>query len=795
MTRTYVVGVMGLLLSLCAWLVASHWEDRVAELEFSARANNLGRTLQIGLNEHLAKIAALRALFESSDRPVTRQEFRNFTERILEGNPALLSMSWIPRVKGDERSAHEQAARRDGIANYQIRTVNHDGRLVSAGQEAEYFPVYYTTERNQAEAIYGLDLGDEGVREETLSRTRDSDELAASKNLVLQTGSGNRRGFFVVLPLYQRGLPHYTLEERRANVVGFAQGVFQIDAMVDSIIGGINSPIDFFIYRAMARPGALPLYSRRADGQVASAPLDAGASLPWSRKIAVADTTWTMVATPAPKNGIALHFSSWILLGAGLLVTAVGVAFMWSSVRHYLRLLEENQKVSQLALTNMLTGLPNRRAFFERLSESLVHSPVSVFFLNLDHFKNVNDTLGHSTGDALLQQAARRLRAAIEPGDMVARFAGDEFAVLRVGTIERRQARILASRLVATLGEKYLLSDTEVNSSASVGVAFSPRGELGPEAIMMQADLALHRAKEDGRSRFKFYDSTVDQKFREKISLGEDLRLGIKRGELELHYQPQVEITSGKMIGLEALVRWRHPQRGTIPPSVFIPIAENTGTIVPLGSWVFEEGCRQLKAWESEGIAPQMLGINLSAGQCRHGSLEDDFRKILTAYRVDPKLIELELTESLLMDNSIQQRRVVERLKALGMKIAIDDFGTGYSSLNYLANYPVDRLKIAQELVFGVTKELRHDLVVKAAIRLAHELGIDVIAEGVESEAQARFLVAAECRQAQGYFFSRPLSAEDATALLRMPRIDLFSRAVALQEDSGQKAPYPRLLA
>jgi diguanylate cyclase (GGDEF)-like protein len=791
MTRTLVVGVMGLVLSLCAWSVATHWEDKVADLQFAARANNMAQTLQTGLNEHFAKIIALRALFEASEQGVSRDEFRNFTDRILEGYPAILSMSWIPRVKRSDRRAHEQAAIREGIANYTIRTVKPDGSMVRSGPEDEYFPVYYTSDRQRAEAIYGLDLSDGDIREETIDRARDADQLTSSKNLTLQT---DRQGFLVLSPLYKHGLPHISTEERRTNLVGIVQGVFQIDVLVDTILGGIESPIDFYVYDTSAEPDAQPIYSRTQKRRPALLSRKASETLTWSRDITVADTQWRFMAAPAA-NQPPGHFSAWILLGAGLLVTVVGVAFMRSSARHYLRLVEANQKVSRHALTSVLTGLPNRRAFFQQLNESLTQSPVTVFFIGLDHFKNVNDTLGHSTGDALLMQAAERLRNVVEAPGMVARFGGDEFGVLCVGDIDQSQVCVLAGKIVEALDGKYPVKDGKVNITASVGVTRAEPGELGPEAILMHADLALRRAKEDGRRCFRLYDSTVDQKFRERISMGEDLRVGIKRGELQLHYQPQVEITSGRLIGVEALVRWHHPERGIIPPSIFIPIAEKTGSIVPLGNWVFERACRQFKAWEAEGIAPQMLGINLSAIQCQHGSLEDDFRKILTACDVDPAFIELELTESVLMDSAVQQRGVVERLKQMGFKIAIDDFGTGYSSLNYLANYPVDRLKIAQELVFEVTTEIRHELVVKAAIRLAHELGIEVIAEGVETEEQARFLVAAECRYAQGYFFSKPLTAENATALLQSPRIDLFTRGTAEKDEPGQKPAYPRLQA
>jgi EAL domain-containing protein (putative c-di-GMP-specific phosphodiesterase class I) len=256
------------------------------------------------------------------------------------------------------------------------------------------------------------------------------------------------------------------------------------------------------------------------------------------------------------------------------------------------------------------------------------------------------------------------------------------------------------------------------------------------------------------------------------VIISDGIRRAIDHGELRLHYQPQVETASGNLTGLEAVVRWYHPARGVVPPAVFIPIAERTGAIIPLGKWVFEEACRQFSQWRAEGIAPPTLAVNLSAIQCRHAGLESDFRDIMARYDIPPDHLEVELTESVLMDTFMQQRDVIERLKGMGLKIAIDDFGTGYSSLNYLAEYPVDRLKIAQELVFGVPENLRHELVVKAAIRLAHELGTEVIAEGVESEAQARFLMAAECEYAQGYLFSPPLTAKSVTELLRRGRVN-----------------------
>jgi diguanylate cyclase (GGDEF)-like protein len=770
--RTLAVAVAGLTLSVGTALIVAHWEGKVAELAFVGRANNVATTLQTGLNENLSKIVALRALFEASDQ-VTRAEFQIFADRLLENQPAILGAAWIPRVSREERTAHEQQAVKGGINNYRIRGIGSDGKVGIAPEKDEYFPVTYASEQN-SKAIYGFDLGDGGMRENTLERARDSNQLAASKSLALQTATGSRRGFFVVLPIYRPHAPHGTVEERRANLIGFVQGVFKIDLLVDTILSGIKAPIDFVIYPSSIELTTEPLLVRFARTPVApDLATFATADRRWSGEVKVADLRWKLAAMPSLPHSAIPFMSSLVLLGAGLLLTAVGSAFVWFSARQSMRLLSAHEKVSELARSDALTAIPNRRAFVEYLTAVCqARQPVSVVYIDLDHFKDINDTLGHSIGDRLLQLAAERLKRAIREQDMVARFGGDEFAVLLAGAADAAGLGAFAARLAVTLAEPYHIDGNDITTTATIGLTSSSKKASEPEALMMQADIALYRAKEDGRNCFRLYDQHLDEKFRERVIISDGIRRAIDHGELRLHYQPQVEIASGNLTGLEAVVRWYHPARGVVPPAVFIPIAERTGAIIPLGKWVFEEACRQFSEWRAEGIAPPTLAVNLSAIQCRHAGLESDFRDIMARYDIPPDHLEVELTESVLMDTFMQQRDVIERLKAMGLKIAIDDFGTGYSSLNYLAEYPVDRLKIAQELVFGVPENLRHELVVKAAIRLAHELGTEVIAEGVESEAQARFLMAAECEYAQGYLFSPPLTAKSVTELLRRGRVN-----------------------
>jgi EAL domain-containing protein (putative c-di-GMP-specific phosphodiesterase class I) len=335
------------------------------------------------------------------------------------------------------------------------------------------------------------------------------------------------------------------------------------------------------------------------------------------------------------------------------------------------------------------------------------------------------------------------------------------------------------------------MAESNVHVTASIGIGIWSAAIAGSEALVMQADLALYRAKDDGRNCYRFHVTELDRQVHERVVVAEELRRGIERGELELHYQPLVELRSGRIIGLEALARWNHPERGLIMPSVFIPLAEQSGSIVALGRWVIDEACRQLRLWRDQNILAPLVSVNVSALQLRTGcDLARDVSSSLVRWGIAPTDLEIELTESVLMEAAQRHSKNLEQLRQLGVRIAIDDFGTGYSSFGYLATYPVTRLKIAQELVFPVTTDSRSAAVVRAAIDLGNALGIEVIAEGVETGAHARFLATAGCGQAQGYYFSRPLNAPRATELLRFPGLAGAPVAVLNGTAAGRQPAY-----
>ena len=434
-------------------------------------------------------------------------------------------------------------------------------------------------------------------------------------------------------------------------------------------------------------------------------------------------------------------------------------------------------EIRHTAYHDALTGLANRRVFTEELQKAMGRAArgektFAVLYIDLDHFKDVNDTLGHPIGDQLLIAVAGRMRAGIRKTDIVARFGGDEFAVIEGGIPEPADAAILANALINAISAPYSIEGNEIRIGASLGIAVYGPDSQDAETLLSHADVALYRAKAEGRGTYRFFTDEMDAAVRARVAFGADLREAIASGQLALMYQPQIDINTSRIVGVEALVRWRHPKLGLLGPSEFIPAAEENGLIVPLGHWVLQESCRQTKEWLDAGIAVPLIAVNVSWLQFKTPhELENDIAETLARTAVPPQLLELELTESVLMEVSREQSDVLQRLRKTGLRIAIDDFGTGYSSLEYLGRFPVDRVKIAQNFIIDLTTNSTNATIVKAAIGLAHELKLNVVVEGVSTAEQVELVRSWGCRNVQGYYFSRPLPPVEAAAALRLGRI------------------------
>ena len=430
------------------------------------------------------------------------------------------------------------------------------------------------------------------------------------------------------------------------------------------------------------------------------------------------------------------------------------------------------RQMAHAAEHDALTGLPNRMLLNDRVSQAIIAAPhhmkkVAVLFLDLDGFKHINDSLGHPIGDKLLQSIANRLVECARDSDTVSRQGGDEFVVLLSEVEQAEDAAIAARRMLQTVAECYSIDRHDLHVTASVGVSVYPDDGLDAETLIKNADTAMYQAKESGRQSYKFFKPAMNVRAVERQSLEEGLQRALERRELTLYYQPQVNLTTGAITGAEALIRWMHPTRGLVSPADFIPVAEDCGLILSIGAWVLREACGQARAWMDAGLRATNMAVNVSAMEFRDQNFLENLFAILAETGLDPKSLELELTESVLMKHAASTAKILQALRESGMRVAVDDFGTGYSSLSYLRKFPVDTLKIDQSFIRQISTDGDDTTIVKAVIGMARDLKLRVIAEGVETPEQAVFLRACRCQEAQGYYFGRPVPPQQFAMLLR----------------------------
>jgi diguanylate cyclase (GGDEF)-like protein len=428
-------------------------------------------------------------------------------------------------------------------------------------------------------------------------------------------------------------------------------------------------------------------------------------------------------------------------------------------------------KMAYLAQHDSLTDLPNRVLFNDRLAQSMAiaqrgSTRLGILYLDIDRFKTINDSLGHAIGDCLLQSVAQRLRGCVRHADTVSRQGGDEFVVLLSQLSHSQDAAISAEKLLAALSAPHQIEQHTLHITVSIGVVTFPDDGLNAETLLKNADFAMYQAKESGRNCYQFFEPEMNAKAVHRQSIENGLRIAIARHAFVLHYQPKFNLQTGAITAVEALVRWRHPMRGVLLPSEFMSIAEDSGLIVPLGRWVLYEGCRQAKAWQDAGFAPIRMAINISAVELRAKDFVQDVRHALQDTGLDPRYLELELTETFLLQDPKSTVSVLKTLKELGICLALDDFGTGYSSLSYMRRFPIDTLKIDESFVRDITTDQENASVVQAIIDMGKGLHMRVVAEGVETHEQLHILQKRACPEAQGYFLARPDIAKHVTRLL-----------------------------
>jgi diguanylate cyclase (GGDEF)-like protein len=428
--------------------------------------------------------------------------------------------------------------------------------------------------------------------------------------------------------------------------------------------------------------------------------------------------------------------------------------------------------MSYLAQHDSLTDLPNRILFNDRLTEAMAlahrhQRQLAVLFLDVDRFKHINDCLSHGIGDRLLQSIAQRLLGCVRASDTISRQGGDEFVILLSEITHAQDATVCADKILEALRSPHRIDQHDLHVTASIGIVTYPDDATDADTLMKHADFAMYHAKENGRDNRQFFKRDLNVRALERQSLENGLRYALEREELMLHYQPKIDLETGDIVGVEALIRWLHPDRGLVPPAEFIPIAEECGLIVPIGRWVLGEACHQAQAWQDIGLAPIRVGINVSAVELRANGFVAGVSAILAQTGLEARFLELELTETFLMQDSTSTSVVLHALKRLGLNLALDDFGTGYSSLSHLKRFPIDTLKIDRSFVSSSTVNSDDASIVCAMISMGKDMHMRVVAEGVETQEQLKFLQDRGCPFGQGYYFSQPLPGRECTQLLR----------------------------
>ncbi|WP_441256193.1 bifunctional diguanylate cyclase/phosphodiesterase [Bradyrhizobium sp. 482_C4_N1_1] len=753
------VGV-GLLFSLVGAAAVARWENRVNKIEFENAAETEAIVMQNGMSEYISRLVALRTLFESTNEEITRSEFETFSSRLFERHPGMLRISWLPRVNRKERAEYEAAAATDGVSGYRIKSLQGE-TFATAPQADEYFPVFYSTQPKTS-SVYGMDYATVPERRAALERARDNDRVAAIRTRLYEPKEGGRQpDVLVAIPVYAKGTSREAVADRRRNLAGFVVGVFDLPLLIQSIrvTTGASPAVSVNVYppftgQIVSLEQTLPDYASAATSM-----RDVARALHWSGSLKIGDTDWQVRAMPTAGGSLETAYDRAVaVIVVGMLLTLSLATYLMLASRSSRRLSLANRRVLELAQTDILTGLPNRAFFLTRLDMmnsqlSVRGLPFAILMLDLDRFKNVNDSLGHGAGDALLRQVALRLRSALRATDVLARLGGDEFAIIQEACDDQRTcATELAARIAKLVAEPFLLPGHRVEIGTSIGIAIAPDHGSDQEQLLKKADLALYRSKSAGRNCFTIYDEAMSAELEARNTLEGDLRDAIAQCQLEVHYQPFMDVASGGRRGFEALVRWRHPSRGLIPPDQFIGLAEETGLIVPLGEFVLRRACADAAAWPCD----LMVAVNLSPIQFKEAELFETICAALADSSLAPQRLEIEITESVLLERGVENLAFMERLKHIGIELALDDFGTGYSSLSYLTTFPFDKIKIDKSFIRNLTHQPRSSAIIASIVTLARGLDMSVTAEGVETREEFERLTALGVNFAQGYLFGRP---------------------------------------
>ncbi len=748
----YSLLTLGSALAIAAaWYVLSNAEARL-QSDFLTDAQRARHQIETRLNSHFDVVQATAALVTSNNE-INGAEFRAFVSalHLRRQYPGLRAIGFAPRVPRRQLKSFLRLAALDGTPL----------TVWARSSSPDCYPVMFLEPRDAGNrADIGFDLSADGLASAALERARDSGQSVLTRSVAFATPAGEPPGTTLLFaaPIFQHGASVKTVAERRRALMGFALSPIDMDDMMRTVSAADES-VAFEVYDSTrSETGAVRYSSAAWTGRF---------GYESAETVQVAGQPWQIIVRLAPREDLALS-SGQATLGAGLLLVILLFTVTRAQVRGWESAARHEADLHQLALHDPLTGLPNRALLDDRLGKAIAAAQrsgrrLAVIFLDVDLFKQINDAWGHATGDELLRSVAARLLGSVRQSDTVSRHGGDEFVLLLTDIDQPQHAADRAYELMSAITRPHEGGGHAIEVTVSVGVSIYPDDGRDAAMLLQAADAAMYQAKERGRNTCQFFTAEMNARAVARHTVEAGLRRALARHELVLHYQPKIALETGAISGVEALVRWRDPGRGLIGPAEFVSIAEESGLIVPLGRWALREACRQARAWCESGF-PMAVAVNVSAIELRSKDFLEHATQVLRETGLDPRYLELELTESILMRQVPSAVEMLQALRALGVTIAIDDFGTGYSSVTYLRQFPVDVLKVDQSFIHEVTTPAGDSPIVSAMISMGRSLGHRVVAEGVETLEQCAFLRAQHCSDGQGFFFSRPLPADQLTA-------------------------------
>ena len=775
-------------------------EQKLLENEFTQQASSLASILQQGIDRNVQILESSAAFYTSID-PISRNEFHHFVTELLSKHGDIQALEWIPRVSSSQRVAYEHSAIQV-FPDFRFTEKQADGRIVPAANRAEYYPVYFVEPLLGNEAALGYDLASNPSRLAALESSRDSGEMKATVPVVLIQGDGFQRGFLMIYPVYGVGELPTSPAKRRKVLRGYVLGVFRIDNMIDYDLRNIPTAemaITVRDFSAKSTEGIL--YSRPHTGQGGDAEKVLHEGFHYVQSLSVPGQNWLVhVESTSTFETVHKVRQAWWALACGLIFTIFVASYVQAlkmrsrkhlehiadlakSAHHLKQEISERkeaeEKIWNLAYFDALTKLPNRRLAMDRLDRALITSNRSakygaLLMLDLDDFKTVNDTRGHDVGDQLLIEVGRRIASSLRLEDTVSRFGGDEYMVIIEGlatdkTLAVSLVETIADKIKIALNQPYTLNNIEHtrNVTTSIGAVLFRDNPDTIEVLLKHADTALYQAKFAGRNTITFFNPAMQAALESRIKMEIALGNGLQNGEFQLFYQPQVDQRKC-LIGAEALLRWFTPEKKIVSPADFIQLAEDTGLILPLGLWVMQTACTQLDTWSKNPSTSNLhISINVSARQFQQSNFVEQVFDTLKSSGANPTLLRLELTESIVLENIDDVINRMQQIRALGVTFSLDDFGTGFSSLSYLKRLPLNEVKIDQSFVRDITSDPSNAAIVCAIIAMNKSLGIQVIAEGVETEAQLHFLLENGCTNFQGYLFGKPVAIEEWSDLYK----------------------------